>query len=222
MFSRAGQPTLLCCDTVCEGGVWEGTVPLALFSAGFQSLLLLPTITLGPSGADFWVDGFVYVLGPCGCLRWTLLWGWEFLPLLPQPPQVFLVRYLRLYFPKLEPWVAWSVSLPSCYSWFICTWMWDHPVHQPLLCHESSPPGCPFLPLLPVWLNVSSLSPWLLDFHRVWYSVSSGWVLFFKFVVVLLLVVRGSTVCVYLCLHLGQKLIQKTHNFYWPQLKNII
>ena len=34
----------------------------------------------------------------------------KFLPLTRQPPQLFSVRGLRLYFPKLEPWVAWSVS----------------------------------------------------------------------------------------------------------------
>ena len=39
-------------------------------------------------------------------------------------------------------------------------------------------PGCPSLPLLPVWMNVSSLSPWLLDFHRVQFSVSSSCFLF--------------------------------------------
>ena len=37
-------------------------------------------------------------------------------------------------------------------------------------CHfAGSPlrPGCPSPPLLPVWMNVSSLSPWLSDFHTV-------------------------------------------------------
>ena len=53
---------------MCGGGVQEGTVPLALLSTGFQSLLLLPTIELGPSGADSQVGGFVYVLGPGGSL----------------------------------------------------------------------------------------------------------------------------------------------------------
>ena len=64
-----GQPTSLCCDAVCGGGVKEGTVPLAPLSAGFQSLPLLPTSKLGPSGANSWVGGFVYVLGPCGSLQ---------------------------------------------------------------------------------------------------------------------------------------------------------
>ena len=31
------------------------------------------------------------------------------------------------------------------------------------LYHTSSPPGCPSLPLLPVWMNVSSLTPLLSD-----------------------------------------------------------
>ena len=49
-----------------------------------------------------------------------------------------------------------------------------HWVHQPLPCRESSPPHCLSPPLLPVWMNVSSLSPWLSDFHTVRFSGSSG------------------------------------------------
>ena len=158
---------------------------------------------LGPSGADSRVGGLVCILGPCGSLQETVLWGWEFLPPLPQSPRVFSVWGLRLYFPELETWVASSVSLPSCSSQFIRRWMRGYLLHQPpphwvhqlRPCSESSPPGCPSPPLLPVWMNVSSLTPWLLDSHTVRLSGSSGWFLFFKFVVVLLLVVRGGTVC---------------------------
>ena len=97
----------------------------------------------------------------------------------PAPPsRVFSIRSLRLYFPALELWVALSVSLPSCSSWFIHTRMWDRPLHQLPPCCKSSPPGCPTLPLLLVWMNVSSLSPWFSDFHTVRFSVSSGCVLF--------------------------------------------
>ena len=46
---------------------------LAPLSAGFQSLLLIPTIKFGPSGAASQVGGFVYVLGPCGSLQRLLL-----------------------------------------------------------------------------------------------------------------------------------------------------
>ena len=66
MFTRVGQPMSLHCDSVCRGGVHKGTVLLAPLSAGFQSLSLLPTSKLGPSGADSQVCGFVYLLGPCG------------------------------------------------------------------------------------------------------------------------------------------------------------
>ena len=47
-------------------------------------------------------------------------------------------------------------------------------------CPAASPlhPGCPSPPLLLVWMNVSSLSPWLLDFHTVQFSFSSGCFLF--------------------------------------------
>ena len=68
-------------------------------------------------------------------------------------------------------------------------------VLQPLPCWESSLPGCPSPPLLPVWMNVSSLSPWLSDFHTLQFSVSSGDFFCFYIVVVLLLVVWGCTVC---------------------------
>ena len=54
-------------------GVTHVTIPLAQLSAGFQSLLLLPTSKLGPSGADSQVGGLVYALGPCGSLQQPLL-----------------------------------------------------------------------------------------------------------------------------------------------------
>ena len=63
-----GQPKSLCCDAVSGGGAREGKMSLAQLSAGFQSLLLLLTSKLGPSGADSQVGGFVYVLEPCGSL----------------------------------------------------------------------------------------------------------------------------------------------------------
>ena len=63
----------------------EGAMALAPLSARFQSLPLLPTMKPGPSRADSQVHGPVHTLGPCGSLQWTLLWGWESLPLPPQP-----------------------------------------------------------------------------------------------------------------------------------------
>ena len=71
---------------------------LALLSASFHSLPLLPTIRLGPCGADSWVGGFVYFLGSCVSLQWTLLWGWSFL-LPPQSSQAFSIRGFEALFP---------------------------------------------------------------------------------------------------------------------------
>ena len=46
------------------------------------------------------------------------------------PHRYFQLEALRLYFPMLEPWVVWSVSLPSCSSRFMRMQMWDCPVCQ--------------------------------------------------------------------------------------------
>ena len=63
-------------------------------------------------------------------------------------------------------------------------------------CFAGSPlcPRCPSLTLLPVWMSVSSLTPWLSDFHTVQFSGIAGCLFVFKFVVVLLLVVQGGKV----------------------------
>ena len=86
----------------------------------------------------------------------------------------FQSKVLRLYFPSLEPWVVWPVSLPTCSSWFTHMQMLNHPlcqhpprpVHQPLPCRESSTLRCLPPSLLLVWMNIS-LTPWLLGFHTV-------------------------------------------------------
>ena len=136
-------------------------MPLAPLSAGFQSLPLLPTTKLGPSGADSQVGWFVCLSNKLSCEAGS------FSHCCLNPHRCFQSEVLRLYFPGLEPWVAWSVSLPICFSWFIFMEMWDLPVCQATPCSESSPPTYPSPPLLPIWMNVSSLTPWLLDFHTV-------------------------------------------------------
>ena len=40
-------------------------------------------------------------------------------PIVSTAKGFFQSEVLRVYFPALEPWVAWSVSFPSCSSWFI-------------------------------------------------------------------------------------------------------
>ena len=101
------------------------------------------------------------------------------------PHRFFSVSSLRLCFPALEPWIAQSVSLPSCSSQLIYMQLSHCPVLQPLPCCESSPS------LLLVWMSVSSLTPWLSNFHTVQFSGSSGYFVF-KFVVVLIWVVQGG------------------------------
>ena len=64
-----GATQSLPCGAACGGGVREGTMTLAQLSVNFQSLPLLPRSKLGPSGADSWVGGFAYVLGPHGSLQ---------------------------------------------------------------------------------------------------------------------------------------------------------
>ena len=68
----------------------------------------------------------------------------------------------------------------------VCSWVYQLLPHQPAAalpipfhnlpppwvcqlppCHESFLPSCPSLPLLLVWMNFSSLTPWLSDFHTV-------------------------------------------------------
>ena len=97
------------------------------------------------------------------------------------PNRFLQPEVLRLYFPALWSWVVCFVSLLSCSSRLICTQMWEIPsANLCLPCSTSSRlatcplhPGFPSPPLLPIWMNVSSLTPWLSDFHAVWFSGSS-------------------------------------------------
>ena len=103
----------------------------------------------------------------------------------------------------LEPWVVWSVLHPSSSSRFICTQMW---AHHSTSCHLAHP--CPPATTLPQfslpWLLIST-PPTSMDKCFFFNSLVVGlpycsifclfWLVFvFKFIVVLLLVVRGGTV----------------------------
>ena len=197
-----GQPTSLHCGAGGGGGIRQGTMqPVQLWHC-YQSPPPLFTSELGPSGTDSQVGGLCTFYDPVGPSNGLSCEAGIFSCYCPPPHRCFQSEAVRLYFPTLGPWVERTVSLPGCSSWFICTQMWDHPackplpclVHQSLPCQESSPPCCPTPPLLPVWMSVSSLTPWLSDFHTVWFC--QFWLFFvFKFVVVLVLVMRGGTVC---------------------------
>ena len=117
------------------------------------------------------------------------------------PHKCFQSEALRLHFPALEPWVAQSVLLPTCSSQFIHMQMWDRP-----LCQLAGPPATTWSqsspPLLPVWMNVSSLTPWLLDFHTVRFSGNSGYFVFLNLLLSFLWLCEEAKY-IYLHLHLG-------------------
>ena len=77
-------------------------------------------------------------------------------------------------------------------------------VLQPPSCGESSLPGCTSPLLLRIWMNGSSLAPWLLDFHIVQFSDSSGCFLFLSVLLYFFWLYKEPQ-CVHLPLHLGQK-----------------
>ena len=125
----------------------------------------------------------------------------------------FQSEVLRLYFPALEPWGAQSLSLPSGSSQFIHRQMWDHLLRQPpppapVLklppCHVSTPPQLPSPPILVVWVNVPSLTPWLSDFYTVLFSGSSDCFLFSNLLLSFFWLCK-EVQCIYLHFHFGQE-----------------
>ena len=144
---------------------------LAQLSTDFQSLFPLPTNKLGPFCGGSQVRGFVYILGAQGFLQWTLLWGWDFLLLL-QPTQVFTPRGLEALVSHagtlgcmvcLTPQLFLPAYLHRNGDCLVCQLQ----PRPPSLLPSAHPlcPSCPSPPLLLVWMNVSSLTPWLWDFY---------------------------------------------------------
>ena len=179
MFSKARQPTLLPWGAICRGGVRKGTMPLARLSPHFLSLPLLCTSSL--CLFRYWF------LGEWACVHSRTLWVSPTTPPLrlgvysaASTPRSFFSQRFWGFCPVLQPWVARYFSLSSFSSWFIRMQIWDCPLHQPLPCSPQSSsyclaasalhPGCPCPHLIPVWMNVSSLTPCFSDFHAVWFS----------------------------------------------------
>ena len=175
------------------GGVREETMPLRFVchSAHFQSVHHLPICHWHPL-ASTWVEtprvnGYAFFLGPCGFFKWTLPTDQQFI-LPPQLPLVFTANsYKALFFQHWNPglhclaWV-WDWLLPRYPSWFYPPHMnmglhvLLAPSPTPLCClhtkfsgprlHRSTPST--------IWVNITSLNPWLLDFNTVRFSGSSG------------------------------------------------
>ena len=130
------------------------------------------------------------------CVRSRTLWVSPMNPTVrlgvsPAAPQVFSVRGFEALFPHpgtlgcvvcLIPQLLLPVLPPSLSAWkcgTACSAS-HHLTRSASHCLATSPlcPGCPSLPLQLVWMNVSSLTPLLSDFHRVWFSGSYGYFLF--------------------------------------------
>ena len=112
--------------------------------------------------------------------RWTLLWDWEFLSTSQPLVAYFTTRGFESF---ISRWTSPSSPARST------TLRWVN-----LAAH--------LFPLLPVWMNVS-LTPWLSDFHALWYSGSYGCLLFLKWLLSLFWLCEEAE-DFYLCLHLGQ------------------
>ena len=117
------------------------------------------------------------------------------------PHRCFQSEALRLYFPAPEPWVVWSHSpiVPPGLSAHECGTAWStshrlaHLVYHLALCPLC--PSCLFSPpptsLVECFFFNSLVVrlPYSLIFCQFWLFIV------FRFVIVLLLVVRGGTVC---------------------------
>ena len=122
------------------------------------------------------------------------------------PHRCFQSEVLGVYFPALEPWVVQSVSFPH-FSSQLSTCKCG--VTSSTSCHLASRPlhpSCPTLPLLPVWMNGSSWTPWLSDFHTVQFSGSSGCLLFLNLLLSFFCLYKEAKY-IYLHLHLAGSLI---------------
>ena len=162
-----------------------------------------------------WLGELMYILGIPGPLQWTLLWDWQFCPPL-QPPQIFTAR-------GFEALVS-HTGILGCVVWLtpkLLLPIYQHTnVELPSLPAAASPPppnlstsrcfatcclhsSCPSPHLLPVWINVSSATHWLSDFHMVQCSGSS-WVFFLDWLLFFIWLCE-ETKHIYLHQHLGQK-----------------
>ena len=179
---------------------------LAPLSASFQSLPQLPTIKLGPSGADFRVDGLVYILAPCWSLQGTLLWRWEFLSLTGVFSQVW--GFISpLWNPELRG-LSRSLVVPPSLSARECG------TTQSAIHHLASSASCSLAPVFSTQLPLSAPTtdldecfffkslvvglPYSLIFCQFWMFFV------FKFVVSFFWLCEEAQ-CVYLRLHLGWK-----------------
>ena len=152
------------------------------------------------------MGGFVCILGPCGFLQQTLLWGWEFFPL-PQATQVFSLRGFEALFPQavtlgclvyLTPQLFFLVYLhtnvgPSCPP--VAGLPWILSIQLPVSAPPTGLDECFFFNSLVVGLPYSSI------FWQFWLFC---FVLFLDLLLSFFWLCKDAQ-CVYLCFHLCQK-----------------
>ena len=148
------QPTWLHCDPVCGGGSERDRCCLLGSQLAFSHFPRSPQAN--------WAL-LVLIPGGWACVRSRTPWvsprsspvRLGVSPAAQIPTGVCSQRFEAL-FPHAGTLGCVVCLTPSCSSCFICMRMWDCPFHQPQSCRESSLPGCPAPPLLPVWVSVSS------------------------------------------------------------------
>ena len=158
------------------------------------------TSKLGPSGADS--------LGGWVCVHSSTLWvspvdspmklGVSLTG--ATPTGVFSQRFWGFISPHWNPGLrsrSHSPVVPTNLSALEC----GTASHCLAMCPFC--PGCPSPPLLPVWMTVSSLIPWLSDFHTLLFSGSSCYFLFLNLLSFFCFCREAK--CIYLLLHLGWK-----------------
>ena len=158
---------------------------LAPLYAGFQSLPLLPTIKLGPSGADFRVDGFVYVLGPLGLSNELSCEAGSFSCCHLNPHRCFQSVVWGFISPRWSPGLGLLPCLPA--AALLCVLSAQLPISAP----PTGLDECFFFISLVVGL------PYSLVFSQFW--------LYFVFKLLSFFWLCKEAQCVYLCLHLGWK-----------------
>ena len=179
---------------------WEEAVSLALAPLPVSSLFpLLPICYLCPSrccpgaesqrGVDLH-ESSVH----CRPFKRSLLRIPQFL-LPPQAHWVLQPEVMGIYLPGAGTlgWVFWSGAGITCSQGIPPNFFPPHmnvrpPIVLPL-CNFTSPP------FLPIWMNVASLNPWMLDFHTAQFSDESGWNLFCSLVVIFAVVACRGEAC---------------------------
>ena len=114
---------------VGKGSESEQGYLLSSLSAGFHSLPLLPTSKLGPSGADTWVGGLVYVLGPLGLSSKLSCEAGSF-SCNSIPTGFFSQRFCCFISPRWNPGLCGLSRSPGVPPSLSAMQMWDHLLPQ--------------------------------------------------------------------------------------------